>query len=278
VKAATGWKRMISVDPTGKDMIQQVCKAFHDAGKKVTVVLNIGGVVETASWKAQPDAILCAWQGGQEGGNSVADILSGKVNPSGKLPMTFPVHLNDHASNANFPLDGAPIRISSLFFGKEKKEKDKVRKTDYTHYEEGIYVGYRHFDKANLEVSYPFGFGLSYTRFEYGNMEVVVKNDTIQVSLSVKNTGTQAGKEVVQLYVFKPNSAIDRPTQELKAFGKTRKLAPGETETMTFKIPVSDLSYWDEAIAGWKLENGLYTVKSGSSSRDIKVARDIEIE
>ncbi len=260
------------------DMIKLVCKAFHDAGKQVAVVLNIGGVVETASWKEQPDAILLVWQGGQEGGNSVADILSGKVNPSGKLPMTFPVHLNDHASNANFPLDGAPMSISSMFFAKEKKEKDKVRNKDYTHYEEGIYVGYRHFDKTNRAVSYPFGFGLSYTSFEYGNYDVVVKNDTIQVSLAVKNVGTQAGKEVVQLYVSKPNSTIDRPVQELKAFGKTRKLAPGETETMTFKIPVSDLSYWDEAIAGWKLENGLYTVKSGSSSRDIKVARDIEIE
>lgn len=259
------------------DLINLVCKAFHDAGKKVAVVLNIGGVIETASWKAQPDAILLAWQGGQEGGNAVADILGGKVNPSGKLPMTFPAHLHDHASNANFPLDGEPMSISSMLFAKEKKEKDKLRNKDYTRYEEGIYVGYRHFDKANLAVSYPFGFGLSYTSFEYGNGDVAVKNDTIQVSLAVKNTGTQAGKEVVQLYVSKPNSAIDRPVQELKAFGKTRKLAPGETETLVFNIPVSDLRYWDEQGAGWKLENGTYTVKAGSSSRDIKVTRDIEI-
>lgn len=253
-----------------QDMIQQVCQAFHDAGKKVTVVLNIGGVVETASWKAQPDAILCAWQGGQEGGNSVADILSGRVNPSGKLPMTFPVRLNDHASNANFPLGGGTIDFSSLLFGKEKKEKDKVKNTDYTQYEEGIYVGYRHFDKANLEVSYPFGYGLSYTRFEYGNMEVVLKNDTIQVSLSVKNTGTQAGKEVVQLYVSKPNSAIDRPTQELKSFVKTSPIVPGATEILTLLIPVADLSYWDEAAKAWKLEPGTYSVQCGASSRDIR--------
>jgi beta-glucosidase len=259
------------------DMMKQVCEAFHAAGKKVVVVLNIGGVIETASWKAQPDAILCAWQGGQEGGNSVADILSGKVNPSGKLPMTFPVHLNDHASNANFPLNGTPMNMSSMFFAKEKAEKDKVRNEDYTHYEEGIYVGYRHFDKANLEVSYPFGHGLSYTSFELSNMNAALKNDTIMVTLSVKNAGALPGKEVVQVYVSKPNSSIDRPVQELKAFSKTRQLAPGETESLSLAIPVADLRYWDEAGAGWKLETGVYSVKVGASSRDVKASKDVEI-
>ncbi len=255
-----------------------VCQAFHEAGKKVVVVLNIGGVIETASWKEQPDAILLAWQGGQEGGNSVADILSGKVNPSGKLPMTFPVHLNDHASNANFPLDGEPFNVmSQLFGGGEKAEKDKVRNKDYTRYEEGIYVGYRHFDKAGLEVSYPFGYGLSYTSFEYGNLDAVLENDTVRVSISVQNTGAQAGKEVVQIYVSKPNSAVDRPAQELKAFTKTRDLAPGETENLIFEIPVSELRYWDEQGAGWKLENGGYTIKVGASSRDIRSSGDVEI-
>lgn len=260
-----------------KDMIDRVCQTFHETGKKVLVVLNIGGVIETASWKGQPDAILCAWQGGQEGGNSVADILGGKVNPSGKLPMTFPVHLNDHASNANFPLDGAPFDLMAQFFSGEKAEKDKVRNKDFTQYEEGIYVGYRHFDKANLEVSYPFGYGLSYTRFEYGNMESQVKNDTVRVTVPVKNAGSQPGKEVVQIYVSKSNSGIDRPLQELKAFGKTRTLAPGETEQLHFDIPVADLRYWDEQSAGWKLEAGLYMIKSGASSRDIKSSRDIDI-
>ncbi len=260
-----------------KDMMNLVCQAFHAAGKKVVVVLNIGGVIETASWKGQPDAILCAWQGGQEGGNSVADILGGKVNPSGKLPMTFPVQVNDHASSANFPLNGTPFDLKAQFFSGDKAEKDKIRNEDYTRYEEGIYVGYRHFDKVNLPVSYPFGFGLSYTRFEYGNTEVVLKNDTLHIALSVKNTGDQPGKAVVQFYVSKPNSGIDRPNQELKAFSKTRKLAPGETDNLTIAIPVADLRYWDEQAAGWKLETGLYTIKSGASSRDIKSFRDIEI-
>jgi beta-glucosidase len=260
------------------DMIKLVCEIFREAGKKVVVVMNIGGVIETASWKGQPDAILCAWQGGQEGGNSVADILSGKVNPSGKLPMTFPVNLNDHASNANFPLDGTKFSIKDMFFGKKaKSEKEKVRNSDFTHYEEGIYVGYRHFDKAKLDASYPFGYGLTYTSFEYGNMGAVLKNDTIYVTVSIKNTGSLAGKEVVQVYISKPNSTIDRPTQELKAFSKTRQLAPGETGNLHFAIPVADLSYWDEASAGWKLENGTYTIKAGASSRDVKSSRDIEV-
>ena len=259
------------------DMMNKVSQAYHQAGKKVVVVLNIGGVIETASWKGQPDAILCAWQGGQEGGNSVADILGGKANPSGKLPMTFPVRLSDHASNANFPQDGAPFNMMDQFFSGEKAEKDKVRNKDYTRYEEGIYVGYRHFDKANLEVSYPFGFGLSYTQFEAGALETQLKNDSIFVAISVKNSGSVPGKEVVQIYVSKPNSGIDRPVQELKAFGKTRTLAPGESERLTFVIPVADLRYWDEKVKGWNLENGMYSIKAGLSSRDIKATRDVEI-
>lgn len=259
-------------------MIADACKAFHAAGKKVVVVLNIGGVIETASWKAQPDAILLAWQGGQEGGNSAADILSGKVNPSGKLPMTFPVHLADHASNANFPLDGEPMSMSGMFFAEgAKSEEEKIRNKDYTLYEEGIYVGYRHFDKADLQVSYPFGYGLSYTGFEFGNMEATLANDTILVAVTVKNTGERAGKEVVQIYVSKPNSGIDRPNQELKAFAKTRNLEPGEVQDVVFRIPVSALRYWDEAQSGWALEKGLYAIKSGASSRDIRLIKEIGI-
>lgn len=261
-----------------QEMIANTCQAFHAAGKKVIVVLNIGGVIETASWKEQPDAILLAWQGGQEGGNSVADILSGKANPSGKLPMTFPINLADHASNANFPLDGEPMSLFNMFFaGKAKSEEEKIRNKDYTLYEEGIYVGYRHFDKAGKEVSYPFGYGLSYTDFAYDKMEATLANDTVNVVVTVRNTGDQAGKEVVQIYVSKVNSTIDRPNQELKAFAKTRNLAPGESEGIMISIPVSELSYWDEENSGWALEKGLYSIKSGSSSRDIRLIKEIEI-
>ncbi|MCB0629189.1 MAG: glycoside hydrolase family 3 C-terminal domain-containing protein [Saprospiraceae bacterium] len=258
-----------------QDMIANTCQVFHAAGKKVVVVMNIGGVIETASWKEQPDAILLAWQGGQEGGNSVADILSGKVNPSGKLPMTFPLKLDDHASNADFPLDGKPMSMFDLFGNKDKSEEEKVRNEDYTLYEEGIYVGYRHFDKANLEVSYPFGFGLSYTDFRFDNMSISVADDTINVVLTVQNTGDLAGKEVVQLYVSKPGSTIDRPILELKAFAKTRDLAPGAAEEVMISIPVAALRYWDEDQHKWALEEGRYIISAGTSSREIRIDQEI---
>lgn len=261
-----------------QDMITRTCEAFHAAGKRVVVVLNTGGVIETASWKAKPDAILLAWQGGQEGGNSVADILSGRVNPSGKLPMTFPVRLNDHAANANFPLNGKSMSLTDFFSGnKNKSEAEKVRNEDFTLYEEGIYVGYRHFDKAGLEVSYPFGFGLSYTDFKFSELEANVANDSIKFVLQVENTGHQAGKEVVQLYVSKPGSAVDRPLLELKAFAKTQDLAPGATGAVRISIPLSALQYWDEEQGKWILEAGPYVIKVGASSRDIRLEQEISV-
>ncbi len=261
-----------------QEMIQKVCEYFHASGKQVAVVLNIGGVIETTSWKAQPDAILLAWQGGQEGGNSVADILSGKVNPSGKLPMTFPVALKDHASSANFPMSGVSMNLRSMMSGgKEKPEEEKVRNLDYTNYEEGIYVGYRHFDKNNLPVSYPFGYGLSYTEFDFGQLDVDVIEGMINIRVTVTNTGDQAGKEVVELYVSKPGSEIDRPERELKAFAKTPLLNPGETAGLALRIPAGDLSYWDENASGWKLEEGTYVIHAGNSSRDLRLSREISL-
>ncbi len=260
-------------------MITDICEAFHAVGKKVVVVLNIGGVIETASWKEQPDAILLAWQGGQEGGNSVADILVGRVNPSGKLPMTFPLNIEDHASHANFPLEGKPMSMWDIFTDRSKEipEAEQVENQDYTLYEEGIYVGYRHFDKQGLEVSYPFGYGLSYTSFEYADLEVSLSNDTLDVRLSVQNAGEQSGKEVVQVYVGKPDTRIDRPVKELKAFAKTPELAPGERVELNMQIPVSELRYWDEEQGGWMLERGTYSVQVGVSSRELRLTGEVEI-
>lgn len=262
-----------------QNMITKVCTAFHAAGKKVVVVMNIGGAIETASWKGQPDAILVAWQGGQEGGNSVADILSGKVNPSGKLPMTFPINLNDHASNANFPIKGGALDLMKLMFAsrEEKPENKKIKNKDYTNYEEGIYVGYRHFDKAELEVSYPFGYGLSYTTFDLSNLDASMKNDSISVMVTVSNTGSLAGKEVIQVYTSKPDTEIDRPLKELRTFTKTKSLVPEEVVTVGFHIPVSELRYWSEEASQWILEKGLYSIQVGASSRDIRLEREVDI-
>ena len=262
-----------------EQMIKKTCDVFHSKGKKVIVILNIGGVIETSSWKNQPDAILLAWQGGQEGGNSVVDILTGKVNPSGKLPMTFPVDINDHKSTLNFPMDGEKLELTDMIFGVDydKPENEKIRNKDYTVYEEGIYVGYRHFDKNDIKVSFPFGYGLSYTNFEYSDLEVIKQDQKINLSLKIKNTGDVKGKEIIQVYISKINSKIDRPTKELKGFSKTKLLNVAESSILDIEIPLSDFSYWNEEINDWSIENGDYNILVGSSSRDIKLEEKIKI-
>jgi beta-glucosidase len=262
-----------------RDMLELANKVFHKAGKPVIVVLNIGGVIETSSWKNLADAILLAWQGGQEGGNSVADILSGKINPSGKLPVTFPVKVSDHASHAHFPLEGKPMGMTDLIFPPgEKKDSDKVPNEDYTRYEEGIYVGYRHFDKKGLEVSYPFGYGLSYTSFGLDSLAYRLENSSLVVEFQVRNSGETPGKEVVQLYMGKTDSGTDRPVRELKAFTKTKVLAPGEMTEILLTVPIAELCYWDEKTSRWNLEEGTYEIQVGASSRDIVLRGEIEIQ
>ena len=247
-------------------LIQQVCDVYHKAGKQVVVLLNIGGVIETASWKELPDAILCAWQAGQEGGNSVVDVLSGKQSPSGKFTMTWPLKFNDAYSSKNFPIDEDP-RIDMLNQGK----KGDVKNVDYTDYEEDVYVGYRYFDSFDVPVSYPFGFGLSYTTFEYSDAKIDQKNDIYDVTVTVKNTGNHEGKEVVELYISAPdNKAANKPAKELKAFAKTKLLKPGESETLTLSITAPELASFDEAASAWVVAEGEYQFLIGASSQDIK--------
>ena len=258
-----------------KALIKNVTAAFHKQGKKAVVVLNIGGVIETASWKNIPDAILLAWQAGQEGGNSVADVLSGKANPSGKLPMTWPINFADHKSSENFPIDKASTMLSFNFEGGAKFDGEKD--VDYTNYEEGIYVGYRWFDTQKKAVSYPFGYGLSYTKFEYSNMTQTHNGDEVTVTVDVKNIGSTAGKEVVQLYAVAPQSELDKPAQELKAFAKTPNLKPEETATVTLKFNVADLASFVEAQNAWVVEAGTYNIKIGANSRDTRIEFPIEV-
>ena len=229
-----------------RELLTDVCKAFHDAKKPVVVIINSGSVIETASWRDLPDAIICAWQPGEEGGNSLADILTGRVNPSGHLTMTWPIAAIDHPSTEGYA--------------------DKVA----TKHHEDIYVGYRYFDTFNKEVAYPFGYGLSYTTFEFSKPKVKANGKTITVQVTVRNTGSVAGKEVAQVYVSAPQGSIEKPAQELKAFGKTRELQPGEQETLTMQIPVRMLASFDEGGSQWLTEAGLYTFKVGSSCRDIR--------
>ena len=259
-------KDIFELNDTEHQLIANVCNAFHQAGKRVVVLLNIDGVIETSSWKDLPDAILLPWQCGQEGGNSMADVISGNSYPSGKLPMTFPIKVTDHYSSLNMPLDAPKTRMS---FGQNEQAGNR-NLIDYTNYEEDIYVGYRYFDTFDKAVSYPFGYGLSYTTFAFSEPTVKVDNDHITVSVTITNTGNGIGKEVAQVYVTAPKGTIAKPTQELKAFAKTRELRPGEKETLTMEISKSDLASFYEKQSAWIVDSGTYTFKVGTSSRDIK--------
>ena len=235
-----------------KQLIQDVSEAFHAANKKVVVVLNIGGVVATADWRDYPDAILLAWQTGQEGANALVDILKGKVNPSGRLPMTFPMVYDDVPSSKIFPGEPTDNPVNA-------------------YYNEGIYVGYRYYDAFKIQTAYEFGYGLSYTHFQYSAITLSNNtfNDSITVKLSVKNTGKSAGKEVVELYVSAPKTEIEKPEQELKAFAKTHLLKPGESQEITFTLNSRALaSYWS-SVSSWIADKGNYEVRVGSSSKDI---------
>lgn len=257
-----------------KKMIDDVAAAFHRKGKKVTVILNVCGVIETASWIDKADAVLVAWLPGQEGGNSVADILTGKETPSGRLPMTWPLSYNDVPSKEDFPL---PDEISEEMLTESLKGFTDVRTEgtrknfDVTTYNDGIYVGYRYYTTKNVPVAYPFGYGLSYTSFSYSNMQVEKAEDgDILVAVDVKNTGKAAGKEVVQVYVAAPGKDMDKPARELKGFAKTRELQPGESQTVSVSIPYESLASFNEKEGCWQVEEGTYQVLVARNAADSK--------
>ena len=259
-----------------KAMIADVSRAFHAAGKPVIVVMNVGGAVETASWSGNADAVLCAWQGGQEGGNSVADVLTGKANPSGKLTMTLPIRFEDHASTVNFPVDMKAEKDMTI--GNKGPKYDK-KLVDYTPYEEDIYVGYRYFDSFGKNVAYPFGYGLSYTTFAYDDAKVSLDGDKVNVSVKVTNTGDRPGKEIVQIYASDSQAKErNKPEKELRGFAKTAELAPGQSETVNISFDVNDLASFDASKSAWRRDAGTYNVLVGASSRDIRSTLPLEVD
>ena len=182
--------------------------------------------------------------------------------------MTWPIAATDHPSTKNFPGSIDPYTFEMMV-----GNRMPIPGHAYTNHEEDIYVGYRYFDTFNRDVAYPFGFGLSYTTFEMSKPVVKAKgNSAVEVSITVKNTGVVAGKEVAQVYVTAPKGRLEKPAQELKAFAKTRELQPGESQTLTMTIPVRDLASFDEAGSQWLTEAGTYTFRIGFSSRDIKAS------
>ncbi|TWD95768.1 beta-glucosidase [Neobacillus bataviensis] len=237
-----------------QDMISRVTTEYHNQGKKVAVILNIGGPIEVASWRNQVDSILLAWQPGQEAGNAVADVVSGKVNPSGKLTTTFPVKYSDVPSAANFP--GTPAANPAKVI-----------------YQEDIYVGYRYFTTFGVKPAYEFGYGLSYTDFDIRDVKVNKGKKfkgKLTISTMVENTGSFPGREVVQVYVSAPDGKLEKPAVELRAFAKTKVLKPNQRQLLHFNLKAKDLASFDEEKSAWVLEKGIYTVKVGASSENIK--------
>ncbi len=255
-----------------QSLLANVSSAFHAKGKKVVVVLNVGGPIETVSWRSLVDAILVAWQPGQEGGNSIADVLTGKVNPSGKLPMTFPASYSDVPSAKTFPgkeLVGKPNLMNYPFGGKPAEAV----------YDEGIYVGYRYYNTFAVKPAYEFGYGLSYTDFSYKDLTLSSPRfqDKVLASVTVVNSGKTAGKEVVELYIGAPGQKLSKPRSELRAFAKTNLLQPGESQTLKFTLSAKDLASYDPATSSWVAEAGSYKIMVGASSLNIKKTAPLEL-
>lgn len=264
-----------------QQLVKNVTNAFHKRGKKTVVVLNIPGVIETASWRDMPDAILLAWMGGQETGNAIADVLSGIVNPSGKLTMSFPLNYANVPSAAYFiNPDAFTAEDADKFMHLQPVDTVGRGAGAYdSNYGEGIFVGYRAYDTDGTEVAYPFGYGLSYTKFDYKNPAVQLADGKILLTVDVKNTGKVAGREVVQAYAKAPaNEALPKPAHELKGFAKTGLLQPGATETVTIAIPVESLASFDEEQSAWVLDGGEYALQLGASSRDIRHTLPVTLE
>jgi len=232
--------------PAGQD---ELIEAIAAANPNTVVVVAAGAPVTMTRWIGSVPAVVYAWYGGQEAGHAVGDILFGAVNPSGKLPVTFPKAFQDSPAYGHYP--GEDLHVE---------------------YAEGIYVGYRGFDKRNVEPLFPFGHGLSYTTFDYTGLKIAFPT----VGVSVRNSGTRAGAEVVQLYLQPPPARLDRPVKELKAFSRIM-LQPGETRTVSFTLDKAALSFYDPALHDWVAEPGRFTVLVGASSRDIRAKGEFEL-
>ncbi len=216
------------------------------------VVVTFGGNAYATPWLQQVKALVHCWYLGSESGTALANMLTGKVNPSGKLPVTFAKRYDDYPY---------------VHYGKEAYQ-DRSGQVDY---KEGIYVGYRGFERNKTQPQFPFGYGLSYTTFQYGQPTAQVSGDHVNVEVTIQNTGSVAGKEVAQVYVSAPkNKQMDKPVKELKGFAKTRLLQPGESETLRISIPRSELASWNEATHQWQVDGGTYTLQVGASSADIR--------
>jgi hypothetical protein len=244
------------LNDTEADMIDRVSEAFHAKGKKVVVVLNMGSPMEVVSWRDKVDAILYVGYAGQGTGTALARVLSGEVNPSAKTAMTWPVDYDSTPTADYFPGSSA----------------------DVTYYED-IYVGYRYYSTFGVQTAYPFGYGLSYTSFAYSDFTVAKNPDgTMTAKVTVTNTGSVAGREIVQLYLTKPETLQEQAKLELAAFGKTGLLDPGESETLTLTVRTEALVTYDTKESRWVIDKGDYTLSVGASAADLKDSKTLAVD
>ena len=265
---------------------EELVQALFDANPNLVTVLISGGPTDLQVLEPASPAIVQGWWNGTEGGTALAEVLFGDIAPSGKLPFTFPVKLEDSPAFAlgNFPDPNAGGDLFTLMFrpdvlkmSREERQKliDSLPKP-VSKYTEGFYVGYRWFDTKEVKPMYAFGHGLSYVDFEYDALKVKSGKDDVKATVTVKNTGSMPADEVVQLYVRRIDSAVEWPAKELKAFARV-SLAAGESKKVTLTVPLKDLRYWDDASAAWALEHGKLEVLVGSASDDIRLSAETEI-
>ncbi|MFM8517558.1 MAG: beta-glucosidase [Nevskiaceae bacterium] len=258
--------------PVERTLLESVTREFRARGKKIIVILNVGAVMETASWRALPDAILLCGLLGQEAGHAIADVLTGAIAPSGRLATTFPKRWEDVPSSANFP--GKTLLGPDPAAGGLLASVDRAAEVSY---DDDLWVGYRHYTSRDVPVVYPFGHGLSYTQFRYSDLTVSAPqaDGSVAVQLRVTNTGKVAAREVVQLYLSSPVSSprANRPRLELRGFTKTALLRAGESTLVRLVLEARDLAHFDESSLAWRVEPGRYTVHVGASAEDIRQQR-----
>jgi beta-glucosidase len=238
--------------PFGQD---ELIKAVLKANPNTVVVMVGGAPVDMTAWISDAKGIIQAWYAGMEGGNALAEVLFGEINPSGKLPMTFPKSLKDSPAHAIGEYPGTDLTIN---------------------YNEGIFVGYRYHDSYKVAPEFAFGHGLSYTTFDYSDLEIIQDGNTAKVKLKITNRGSVAGKEVVQLYVKDEESTLERPEKELKAFQKLM-VNPGETKSVELELNEDAFKYYDDTKGAWVLEPGKFEILVGSASDDLRLTGSLEL-
>jgi len=252
-------------------LISSASETFHAQGKKVIVLLNIGGVVLTKPWDALVDALLVVWYPGQEGTRAIADIVSGAVSPSGHLTVTFPVRYEDVPTYGNFPTDGEVEAFDRDAIDSNTRRR---RNYDYTLYQEDVHAGYRYYDTFGIPVAYPYGHGLTYTTFEIGNATIAVESEnTAEIQVDVTNTGMYPAREVLQVYVYAHNAipGVSRYEKTLKTFGKTPVINPGETHRMKLRISPDRFAAFDPGSTSWHLMGGKYDFFVGTSIDNLPI-------